>query len=167
MLLQNGANPAATNKQNETPLHSTVAEFYHKETVQLLLQRGAVADVQDNQQNTPLHRLLLQQAEPARQPSDEWASVALALTQKTNLDLQNAAGATALSLATQMYLRHGLSEATAEAYAWVIEKMLNKAGTNPNLGPAAASAIDLFKKRGAWDDRSQRLLSLMQSKTIP
>uniref|UniRef100_H2LVI7 Proteasome 26S subunit, non-ATPase 10 n=1 Tax=Oryzias latipes TaxID=8090 RepID=H2LVI7_ORYLA len=54
MLLENGADPNATDKLEWTPLHRASAKGNYR-LIQLLLKQSASTNIQDCQGNTPLH----------------------------------------------------------------------------------------------------------------
>ncbi|KAG2464607.1 PSD10 ATPase, partial [Polypterus senegalus] len=54
MLLENGADPNATDKFESTPLHRAAAKGNFR-LIQLLLKHGASTNIQDSEGNTPLH----------------------------------------------------------------------------------------------------------------
>ena len=53
MLLENGADPNATNKLESTPLHRASAQGNYR-LIQLLLQQSASTNIQDSEGNTAL-----------------------------------------------------------------------------------------------------------------
>lgn len=54
MLLENGADPNATDKLDSTPLHRASAKGNYR-LIQLLLKQSASTNIQDSQGNTPLY----------------------------------------------------------------------------------------------------------------
>lgn len=54
MLLENGADPNATDKLESTPLHRASAKGNYR-LIQLLLKQRASTNIQDSQGNTPLY----------------------------------------------------------------------------------------------------------------
>ncbi len=54
MLLENGADPNATDKLESTPLHRASAKGNYR-LIQLLLKQSASTNIQDSQGNTPLY----------------------------------------------------------------------------------------------------------------
>lgn len=54
MLLENGADPNATDKLDSTPLHRASAKGNHR-LIQLLLKQSASTNIQDSQGNTALY----------------------------------------------------------------------------------------------------------------
>lgn len=54
MLLENGADPNATDKWSSTPLHRASAKGNYR-LIQLLLKQSASTNIQDSQGNTPLY----------------------------------------------------------------------------------------------------------------
>lgn len=54
MLLENGADPNATDKLESTPLHRASAKGNFR-LIQLLLKQSASTNIQDSQGNTPLY----------------------------------------------------------------------------------------------------------------
>lgn len=54
MLLENGADPNATDKLESTPLHRASAKGNYR-LIQLLLRESASTNIQDSQGNTPLY----------------------------------------------------------------------------------------------------------------
>lgn len=54
MLLENGADPNATDKLESTPLHRASAKGNYR-LIQLLLRQSASTNIQDSQGNTPLY----------------------------------------------------------------------------------------------------------------
>lgn len=53
LLLENGADPNATDKLESTPLHRACAKGNYR-LIQLLLKQSASTNIQDSQGNTPL-----------------------------------------------------------------------------------------------------------------
>lgn len=56
MLLENGADPNATDKLQSTPLHRASAKGNYR-LIQLLLKQSASTNIQDSEGNTPLYVL--------------------------------------------------------------------------------------------------------------
>lgn len=54
LLLENGADPNATDKLDSTPLHRASAKGNYR-LIQLLLKQSASTNIQDSQGNTPLY----------------------------------------------------------------------------------------------------------------
>lgn len=53
LLLENGADPNATDKLESTPLHRASAKGNYR-LIQLLLKQSASTNIQDSEGNTPL-----------------------------------------------------------------------------------------------------------------
>jgi ankyrin repeat protein len=110
--------PDAQCKQGTTAL-AIAAELGHDEILRMLIGTGATVDLPDSHSATPLHHAI---------KNDRVSTVELLLQHGANIDLNNAAGETALSLAFNQKMRNSciLDMLLEQSFKQDIEKVKSK-----------------------------------------